>query len=202
MILIFMKGFGVGAGLIVAIGAQNAFVLTQGIKRQFWIIIPLICALCDAVLISAGVSGMGHILSENENFTLIARWGGAAFLFLYGSMALRSVFRSDTLEMGRSTITTLKGAVLTTLALTLLNPHVYIDTVLLMGTIGNCFQGEKRVMFAAGAISASCVWFFSLSMGGTLLKSLFQRPVAWKVLDGVVCITMWSIAGSLSIMQI
>ena len=197
MSLVFLKGFGVGAGLIVAIGAQNAFVLTQGIKREFWIIIPFICAMCDAVLITAGVSGMGQLVSENPQFSQYAAWGGAAFLFWYGAMALRSVFKSTALEESSIAKVTFKTAILTTLALTLLNPHVYIDTVLLMGSIGSQFMGDEKVLFAAGAITASFVWFFLLSVGGSLLKPLFQKPISWKALDGFVCVTMWSIASSL-----
>ncbi len=197
MVLVFLKGFGVGAGLIIAIGAQNAFVLSQGIKREFWIIIPLICSVCDAILITAGVSGMGQLVSENPRFSQYAAWGGATFLFWYGAMALRSVFKSTVLDESQVATATFKTAILTTLALTLLNPHVYIDTVLLMGSIASQFMGDEKMLFAAGAILASFIWFFLLSFGGSLLKPLFQKPISWKLLDGFVCVTMWSIASSL-----
>ena len=123
--------------------------------------------------------------------------GGATFLFWYGAMALRSVFKSTVLDESQVATATFKTAILTTLALTLLNPHVYIDTVLLMGSIASQFMGDEKMLFAAGAILASFIWFFLLSFGGSLLKPLFQKPISWKILDGFVCVTMWSIASSL-----
>lgn len=197
MSLVFLKGFGVGAGLIIAIGAQNAFVLTQGIKKEYWIIIPLICAVCDALLITAGVAGMGRIVADNPELARYTAWGGAAFLFWYGLCALRSVFKKNSLDERRTGTATLGAAILTTLALTLLNPHVYIDTVLLIGSIGSQFINEQKIMFTAGAICASFTWFFCLSLGGTLLKPLFQKQRSWRILDSLVCVTMITIGFSL-----
>ncbi|SLM31942.1 putative amino acid transport protein (LysE family) [Desulfamplus magnetovallimortis] len=199
MILVFFKGFVVSAGLIIAIGAQNAFVLTQGIKRQHWLIIPLICAVCDALLISAGVAGMGTIVSDYPEFTRYVAWGGAAFLFWYGFKSLQSVFRPGTLEESNRETSTVGKAVATTLALTFLNPHVYIDTVLLIGTIGSQFPDGEKFLFAAGAMSASFVWFFMLSFGGRLLKPMFQKTVSWQILDSFVCATMIFVGVSLII---
>jgi len=197
MSLVFLKGFGVGGSLIVAIGAQNAFVLSQGIKKEYWIIIPLICAVCDALLIIAGVGGMGHIVADNPEFARYAAWGGAAFLFCYGFGSLRSAFKKSTLDESQRHMTTVGAAILTTLALTLLNPHVYIDTVLLIGSIGSQFLNEQKILFGAGAICASFIWFFSLSLGGSLLKPLFQKEISWRILDTLICATMWSIGTSL-----
>ena len=197
MLVQFAQGFGMGGGLIVAIGAQNAYVLSQAVRRNFLLIIPLICIVCDAVLIIAGVSGVGTMVASNPQLTGLATWGGAAFLFWYGARALRSALRGSRLEADQAAAPTLKAAVAATLAVTLLNPHVYLDTVILLGSISGQYDHSGRVLFAAGAISASILWFFSLSFGGRMLAPLFKRPLAWRVLDGLVCTVMWVIAGSL-----
>lgn len=197
MILTFSKGFGVGAGLIIAIGAQNAFVLSQGIKRHHEFLIPLICSVCDAVLIVCGICGMGAIVAANPGFAKIAAWAGALFLFWYGFNAFRSALKPGSLEISDGTSASLGATVATTLGLTLLNPHVYLDTVVLIGGIGSQFHGLDRQMFALGAVLASFVWFFALSFGGRVLAPLFKRPMSWRVLDSLVCATMWSIAISL-----
>ena len=197
MLLVFLKGLGVGAGLIIAIGSQNAFVLTQGIKKEYWIIIPLICFICDAVLIILGVAGMGGLVSSNPGLIRYTAWGGAIFLFWYGFIALRSAFKRGSLDESRINVATLKATIITTLALTLLNPHVYLDTVVLIGSIGSQFLHEQKIFFASGAILASLIWFFLLSLGGSLLGPLFKKNISWKILDTLVCITMWSIGGSL-----
>ena len=197
MVMAFAKGFGVGAGLIVAIGAQNAFVLSQGIRRNHGIVIPLICSTCDAILITLGVCGVGSIVASNPGLAKATTWGGALFLFWYGLNALRSAMRPGSLETGHQVSGTLTATIAATLGLTLLNPHVYLDTMVLIGTIGSQFMGEERRLFAMGAILASFVWFFGLSMGGRVLAPLFKRPVAWRILDSLVGITMWSIAASL-----
>ncbi len=197
MVMAFAKGFGVGAGLIVAIGAQNAFVLSQGIRRNHEIVIPLICSVCDAILITLGICGVGSMVSSNPGLAKVTAWGGALFLFWYGLNALRSAMSPGSLETSHQVSGTLKATIAATLGLTLLNPHVYLDTMVLIGTIGSQFMGEERRLFAMGAILASFVWFFGLSMGGRVLAPLFKRPIAWRVLDSLVGITMWSIAASL-----
>ncbi len=197
MVMAFAKGFGVGAGLIVAIGAQNAFVLSQGIRRNHEIVIPLICSICDAILITLGICGVGTLVTSNPGLANVTAWGGALFLFWYGLNALRSAMRPGSLETNQPVSGTLKAAITATLGLTLLNPHVYLDTMVLIGTIGSQFAGEERRMFAMGAILASFVWFFGLSMGGRVLAPLFKRPMAWRILDTLVGITMWCIATSL-----
>ena len=193
----FVKGFGVGGGLIVAIGAQNAFVLSQGIRQNHHLVIALICSVCDALLICAGVAGVGAMLAANQAMTTVAAWAGAAFLFWYGFRAFRSALKSSALETDDAGPTSLRSAIFITLAVTLLNPHVYLDTVLLLGSISAQIPGMARYLFGAGAMTASVVWFFSLSVGGKLLAPVFRQPKAWKILDGLVCATMWTIAVTL-----
>jgi len=197
MLVQFVQGFGLGGGLIVAIGAQNAYVLSQAVRRNYLLIIPLICIVCDAVLIVAGVSGVGTIVASSPQLTGLATWGGAAFLFWYGARALHSALKGGHLEANQAAAPTLKTAVAATLAVTLLNPHVYLDTVILLGSVSGQYEQAGRILFAAGAISASILWFFSLSLGGRMLAPLFKRPLAWRVLDGLVCGVMWTIAVSL-----
>lgn len=197
MFMQFAQGFGIGGGLIVAIGAQNAFVLSQAVRKNYILIIPLICITCDAVLIAAGVSGVGKAVASNPGFAKLAAWGGAAFLFWYGARAFRSALAGGRLEADEAAAPTLKAAVLATLAVTLLNPHVYLDTVILMGSVSGQYSRDGRIFFGIGAVCASILWFFSLSLGGQFLAPLFRRPVAWRVLDGLVCVVMWTIALSL-----
>jgi L-lysine exporter family protein LysE/ArgO len=196
----FIQGAGVGAGLIIAIGAQNAFVLSQGVRRSHPVVIPLICWLCDVVLILAGMSGVGNAVSTHPQWMRLAAWGGAVFLLVYGFRSLHSALAGASLEdVAGAPLATLRAAVLTTLAVTLLNPHVYLDTVVLLGALSGRYAGTGRYAFAAGAIMASFVWFFSLSLGACFLAPLFRRPVAWRILDSLVCLTMWTIAASLVI---
>lgn len=193
----FLQGAGVGAGLIIAIGAQNAFVLSQGVRRSYPLLIALICWWCDCVLILAGMAGLGKAVSTHPQWMRLAAWGGAAFLLVYGFRSMQAALAGGRLETGGPSVITARAAVLTTLAVTLLNPHVYLDTVVLLGSLSGQFAGAGRYAFAAGAITASFVWFFSLSLGARLLAPLFRRPAAWRVLDGLVCLTMWGIAALL-----
>ncbi len=193
----FLKGFGVGAGLIIAIGAQNAFVLSQGVRRNYPLLIAFVCWCCDVVLIMAGAAGLGKIISTHPAWMRLAAWGGAAFLLVYGFRSFRSALAGGHLETNGAEVTTARAAVLTTLAVTLLNPHVYLDTVVLLGSLSGQFPGAGRLAFAVGAIFASLVWFLALSLGARLLAPLFRRPIAWRILDSLVCLTMWGIALSL-----
>lgn len=197
MLLAFAKGMGTGAGLIIAIGAQNAFILSQGIRKNHTLVIPTVCFICDAVLVAAGVLGMGRIVAANPKVTAIAGIGGAAFLFFYGARAFYSAFQGSRMEAEAARSTTLKAAVLTTLGVTLLNPHVYIDTILLLGSIAGQFQPPAHMAFGAGAVTASFLWFFLLSLGAGFLAPLFRTTTAWRILDVVVGMVMWSIALSL-----
>jgi L-lysine exporter family protein LysE/ArgO len=196
VLIAFLKGFGAGSGLIIAIGAQNAFVLSQGIKKNHYIVIPLICAVCDALLITLGVTGMGLFLASSRTLSLMAGLGGAVFLFLYGLRSFKSALAGGSLSSDEKTGTSLKTAVLTTLAVTLLNPHVYLDTVVLLGSLSSQFHPPAHLYFGAGAVMASFSWFFALGVGGRLLAPVFTREVSWRVLNSLVGITMWVIAGS------
>ena len=194
----FFEGCGTGAGLIIAIGAQNAFVLKQGILKNYVFITTFICALIDALLISIGVGGFGTILTSNILLLTIARWGGAAFLFYYGFRSFRTVFKSEVLKLdSKPERPDLKITLVTILALSLLNPHVYLDTVILLGSIGAQFPSPERLFFALGAMLASFIWFFGLGYGARYLTPLFQKSSAWKILDFLIGCVMWAIALSL-----
>ncbi len=194
---IFLQGLGVGAGLIIAIGAQNTFVLSQGIRREHHLLIASLCAVLDLLLISAGVYGMGALLEQQPQLLQLATWGGALFLFLYGLRAFRSALRKERMSVAPRRRLSTGGAVLVTLALTLLNPHVYIDTVLLLGSIGGRHPLESRWLFVLGASLASALWFCGLSLGAARLAPLFQQPRAWRWLDSMVGMTMWGVGSSL-----
>ena len=197
MLTPYLQGFGAGGGLIVAIGAQNAFVLSQGVQKNHHLTIALICILCDAILISAGVAGFGTIVSADPVFSQWVALGGACFLIFYGLKSFRSALRGGRLETSGQTMGSLRAAIAATLAVTLLNPHVYLDTVILLGGISGNFQGNGRFLFGAGAVSASAVWFVCLSLGGRMMAPLFRKPLSWRILDSLVCLTMWTIALSL-----
>ncbi len=197
MIAPFFQGFGTGGGLIVAIGAQNAFVLSRGLRRSHHVSVALICIFCDIVFISAGVAGVGTVVSSNPALSRIVAWCGAGFLFIYGLGSLRSAIKGGRLDADDPTGGTLRAAVLATLAVTLLNPHFYLDTVILLGGVSAQFHGDHRVLFWAGAVTASTLWFLALSFGGRILAPLFKKQLSWRILDTLVCITMWTIAVSL-----
>lgn len=194
----FATGYFTAAGLIIAIGAQNAFVLSQALRKNYHLVIALVCALIDAVLITAGLLGMGSLIAGIPSLSAAFAWGGALFLTVYGARAFKSALAPGSLETEeRSGPTSLMTAVTVTLAISLLNPHVYLDTVILIGSIGSQFDGHDKLIFGIGAISASASWFALLGIGGARLAPLFARPAAWRVLDILVGIVMWTIAGSL-----
>ena len=197
MIHAALAGFYLGFSLILAIGAQNAFVLRQGLRRSHVFAICLTCAVSDAVLITAGVAGFGVLSQSLPWLGEVLRWGGAAFLLAYGALSLKrawtgsSAMAADGPDTGR-----LWPALLTVLAFTWLNPHVYLDTVILVGSIASQY-GEAARWFGAGAVVASFTFFFSLGYGARLLAPVFARPRAWQVLDGVIGCVMWAIAAKL-----
>jgi len=190
----FFQGMGTGAGLIIAIGAQNAFVLSQGVRKQHNWLVACICSLCDVILIFAGAAGIGAAVAANDVLSNIAGWGGAAFLMYYGCRALYAACTADMLHRADVKSGSRGTVAVATLGVTLLNPHVYLDTLVLLGSISGQFQGGGRYLFAFGASSASVLWFFALSLGGVLLAPLFTSKTAWKILDSLVCLTMWYIA--------
>lgn len=196
--LTFLSGLGTGLSLIVAIGAQNAFVLRQGLVRRFVFSVVAICALSDLILIVLGVSGIGLVVQKFPAVLEVFRYAGALFLLCYGISALmRSVKNTGSLQAASDSGQTLKGAVAACLAFTFLNPHVYLDTMILIGSIASSF-GEEKWCFAAGAGSASVLWFTALGYGARLLTPVFKKPAAWKVLDFVIGITMLALAAMLA----
>ncbi len=193
----FLQGIGIGGGLIIAIGAQNAFVLSQGVRRNFPIQTAAVCSLCDATLILLGVTGVGSLVATNPILIQFASWFGALFLICYGARSFRSAIQGGSLDASAEAIPSRRKLLLATLALTLLNPHVYLDTIVLVGGFSGQLSQTERYLFGAGAMTASVIWFFSLSLGAVLLAPLFRKPIAWRLLDGFVCLTMWGIAISL-----
>ena len=196
----FFSGAGLGFGLIMAIGAQNAYVIRIGLKRQHVGITILLCILIDASLIVAGVAGMGALVQASPLLLGLAKWGGAAFLLWYGVRSWRAVFASGSLAVnaGQQSMS-VRQAVLTVLALSLLNPHVYLDTVVLLGAIGGNFPVEQRLSFALGAICSSILWFCLIGFGAGKVSRWFARPVAWKWMDGITGSTMLVLAGSVAL---
>jgi L-lysine exporter family protein LysE/ArgO len=193
----FAKGFALSAALIVAIGAQNMFVLRQGLRREHVGAIVLFCGTSDALLIAAGVAGLGAIIQLIPGLTLMLTLGGSAFLGWYGISALRRARHTETMTVTPQASLTLGRALAGAAGFTLLNPHVYLDTVMLMGAVGASFTPESRPFFVIGAATASYVWFISLGYGARLLTPVFARPIAWKVLDLIIGVTMLALAAAL-----
>lgn len=198
----FLAGLGLGLSLIVAIGAQNAFVLRQGIRGDHVLAVVAVCALSDAILIIVGVAGIGVVIEQFPVAIDIVRYAGAAFLLVYGILAARRAIRPQRLDAAAGNgPASLSAVVLTVVALTWLNPHVYLDTVLLLGSVANAAGAEGRWIFAAGAVTASIAWFTALGFGARALRPLFARPVAWRILDVAVALTMIVIAIRLVLSQ-
>ena len=192
-----LAGLGFGLSLIVAIGAQNAFVLRQGLIRNHVLIIVLICAVCDVGLILAGIAGLGALITSIDWLLPAIELVGGVFVATYGVFAARRALSSETLTPTAETagITT-AVAITTTLGLTLLNPHVYLDTVLLLGSVASTY-GDNRWWFGLGAALGSITWFFSLGFGARMLKPVFAKAIAWRILDIAIAVVMFAIAGSL-----
>lgn len=208
------SGLGLGLSLIVAIGAQNVFVLRQGIRREHVLPVVIICAVSDALLIAAGVAGLGFVISAAPWLIVVARWAGALFLLAYGMLAARRAWRGgeqlrvDPADGERTngrpsgaatataTRTALAPVIATALALTWLNPHVYLDTVLMLGSIA-ATHGEDRWLFAAGAIMASILWFTALGFGARYLGRWLRTERSWRILDALIAIVMITLAVSL-----
>lgn len=197
MITPFIQGFGASGGLIVAIGAQNAFVLSQGVRGNHHVVIALTCILCDTVFITAGIAGFGTSVSANSTLSQLVTYLGAGYLFIYGCCSLRSAIQGGHLNPDDAAVRSLGAAILATLAVTLLNPHFYLDTVILLGSISSQFHGENLLLFWAGAVLASILWFICLSLGGRKLAPVFKKQISWRILDSLICATMWIIALSL-----
>ncbi len=194
-----LAGFALSFSLILAIGAQNAFVLRQGLRREHVFPLCLTCAVSDAILIAAGVAGFGTLAQAAPWFETVMRYGGAIFLTWYALRSFQSAWRGGAmLDTDAGQRTSLRAAMLTVLAFTWLNPHVYLDTVVLIGSISA--QYDDRMGFAIGAVSSSFVFFFSLGYGARILSPIFARPSAWQILDVLIGIVMLGIAAKLVIM--
>jgi L-lysine exporter family protein LysE/ArgO len=192
---VYFTGLMMGLSLIVAIGAQNAFVLRQGLRGEHVFMICLACAASDAVLIVLGVAGFGAMTATMPWLDPAMRYGGAAFLIWYGARSLRSALRSNAIlaVTGNEQLVSRTRTLLACLAITWLNPHVYLDTLVLLGAISTQFPGAEN-MFAAGAVTGSFLFFFSLGYGARWLRPLFAKQRAWRVLDGLIAFVMWTIA--------
>jgi L-lysine exporter family protein LysE/ArgO len=197
MIPAFIQGFLLGGSLIIAIGAQNAFILRQGLLRQHVFILCLICAMSDALLIALGVAGLGTLISSSPILIKAVTIGGAIFLFSYAFIAFRRAMNPTSMHASREGSKSLKGAIAACLAFTFLNPHVYLDTVVLLGSLSAKYEGAARFAYAEGAMTASFVWFFSLGYGARLLEPVFAKPAAWRILDFVIALVMAGIGLSL-----
>jgi L-lysine exporter family protein LysE/ArgO len=195
MLASVLAGFANSMALIAAIGAQNAFVLRQGLRREHVWAVVLTCAVSDALLISLGVAGLGTAIAGRPALLQVARWCGAAFLLGYAALAARRALRPAALRPSEARPATLRATLVACLAFTYLNPHVYLDTVLLLGAVAS--QHRHQWVFAAGAAAASAVWFAALGGGARRLAPVLARPAAWRVLDGAVAAVMVAIAASL-----
>ncbi|GAA3643280.1 LysE/ArgO family amino acid transporter [Microbacterium awajiense] len=206
----FLAGLGLGLSLIIAIGAQNLFVLRQGIRREHVLAVVAVCAASDITLIALGVSGVGLAIAALPWLVTVVRWAGAVFLFVYGALAAKRAWRpsGEALQVGERAAAGVRGdvatatrtrtmpVVFTALALTWLNPHVYLDTVFLLGGVAGT-HGDGRWTFAAGAMIASAVWFTALGFGARHLGRRLATPRAWRILDGVIAVVMIGLGISL-----
>ncbi len=193
-----LVGFIASFTLIAAIGAQNAFVLRQGIRREHVLPVVALCTVSDIVLISAGIAGVGTLINAHPSALNIAKFGGALFLVGYGLLAARRAWRPSSLTPSEAAPTRLIEVLLTCAALTFLNPHVYLDTVVLLGALANEHRDE-RWLFGVGAVTASAVWFVGLGLGARQLAGLFARPLTWRILDGLIAVMMIGLGMSLAL---
>ena len=192
----FINGFFASACLIVSIGAQNAHVLAAGIRRQHHAAVALLCAACDATLITIGTSGVGSALARSPTLLAWATWGGVAFLLAYGVRSFYSALKPSGLQRMNAPVS-VRAAVLTTLAVSVLNPHAYLDTVVLLGSMSAGFEGAARGSFTLGAILASFSWFFALAFGAKGLAPILETARSWQVIDVLMGISMWGLAALL-----
>ncbi|OBK74645.1 LysE/ArgO family amino acid transporter [Mycobacterium sp. 1274761.0] len=182
-------GFLASFTLIAAIGAQNAFVLRQGVRGEHVLPVVAMCTLADVALIAAGIAGVGALITAHPAAINVARFGGALFLFCYGVLAARRAWRPSSLTPSDAAPARLAEVLVTCAAMTFLNPHVYLDTVVLLGALANQHH-DGRWLFGVGAVTASAVWFVSLGLGARRLAGLFATPLTWRILDGLIAATM------------
>jgi L-lysine exporter family protein LysE/ArgO len=193
-----LLGFIASFTLIAAIGAQNAFVLRQGIRREHVLAVVTLCTVSDVVLISAGIAGVGALITAHPSALNVAKFGGAIFLICYGLLAARRAWRPSSLKPSDAAPARLLDVLLTCAALTFLNPHVYLDTVVLLGALANEHRDE-RWLFGIGAVTASAVWFFSLGLGARRLAGAFSSQSTWRILDGLIAVMMLGLGVSLAL---
>ncbi|HET7741928.1 MAG TPA: L-lysine exporter [Mycobacterium sp.] len=193
-----LVGFFASFALIAAIGAQNAFVLRQGIRREHVLPVVAMCTVSDIALIAAGIGGVGALITAHPSAVNVAKFGGAAFLIGYGLLAAKRVWRPSALTPSDAAPARLGAVLITCAALTFLNPHVYLDTVVLLGTLAN-ESGDGRWLFGVGAVTASAVWFTSLGLGARRLAGLFATPSTWRILDGIIAVMMLALGISLAV---
>ena len=197
---IFLQGLGMGASLIMPIGAQNAHVIRTGVAGRHVVLTVLTCVLIDVTLIALGMSGFGALIEHSPALLLAARWGGAAFLLWYGLRSWRSMLTPKSLAVDAAApAPDARQALASVVALSLLNPHVYLDTVVLLGSVGGSYPDSQRVGFSAGAMTASLLWFTALGFGATRLAGVFGRPIAWKFIEGLTGAIMLTLAAGLVI---
>ena len=189
----FSSGLASGLALIIAIGAQNAFVIRQGLKRQHVLTVVLFCAVSDALLIAAGTAGLGRAIDSVPEVLEVVRWFGVTYLIFFGLKFLRSAFKHNSLTLEQGAVVSRKKTILTVLALTFLNPHVYLDTVIFLGSIANQFPSEKW-LFSSGAMTASFLWFFSIGFGSKMAARFLVKIIFWKILDLSVAAIMFTLA--------
>ncbi|HZX06575.1 LysE/ArgO family amino acid transporter [Kribbella sp.] len=189
-----LAGFVTSLSLIVAIGAQNAFVLRQGLRREHVLPVVLTCSLSDALLISSGILGLGALLTRSQLALDIAKFGGAAFLYTYAFLAAKRAFHPGAITLADHAPAALRSVVLACLGFTYLNPHVYLDTVVLLGSLANQRGTNGRWLYGLGAVTASFLWFFSLGFFSRKLTPLFTRPRSWQLLDTAIALLMTTLA--------
>ena len=195
----FLTGFLIGGSLIIAIGAQNAFVLRQGIKREHVFSVALFCSLSDAMLIILGVAGLGALIERIPALLVALTLFGILFLSWYGLKAMRRALYPEAMDVGAGPPMNLRAALSTAAAFTFFNPHVWLDTVILVGSLAAPYSGAGRWAYAAGASAASFIWFFGLGYGARILTPVFAKPIAWRVLDGLIALVMTRIAFNLAL---
>ena len=192
-----IPGFLAGLSLIIAIGAQNAFVIRQGLTKKYVLLTILICAFSDAILIALGASGLGALIKSNKNILEFVRWFGVIYLLWFAFKSAKSVFKKEVLNSAGEASADRKSVILTVLALTFLNPHVYLDTVILLGSISNQF-GTDKWFFVIGAMLASFIWFTAIGFGAKSASRFMSQPIFWKILDLIIALVMVSIAAFLA----
>lgn len=198
-LLAALEGFLLGGGLIIAIGAQNAYLIRQGVRGERVFFVATICFVSDAFLIVIGAAGVGALIASDPMLQSVAAWGGGLFLIAYGAKSAHAAFKPEPMdwEGGDETRSGIWKIALTTTALTFLNPHVYLDTVVLVGGLAAQYDLQSRLFFTGGAVFASFCWFYSLAMGSIRAARFFQTKRGARVLDTTVCLVMWIVAGSL-----